>query len=503
MAFFDTRARGLCLHGLRCFEMAGVHVKDINSLRCGHPVLGEGCHIRPHLWKACVLAIWLLGGPLPAIAAPAGRWVTTWEQAMTSNYRQVDGGDGKPQRDAYGQPLDRVPTVRNLTLRQTALVSAGGDRVRIRLSNYYGTQPLTVSAARIALGAGRPDDPSAIRPGSDRGLTFDGGKTAVTIAPGSEAVSDPVGLHVPPLSNVLVSMYFSGRAPLADVHPLELARSTYAVAGEAVRAASLAGRPPAPGWPSASDHHVYVLTGVEIAAPARTRGIVAFGDSITDGHRATAPGKSWPAVLARLANRAGHAPVAVGNAGISADELTVDQVGAPGAGAAGLQRFLRDVVDRPGVTDVVVLFGTNDINRGTDPAGYPTGASAGDIVAGLRMLADVAHRHHLRIYAGTIMPFAGLPGWYAPRREAVRQEVNRWIRRSGVFDGVVDFAAAVQGAYAPPPGVSTQVPLPKGLASVCAGDAGLHPNDLGHEVMGTLAYDVVFDARLRPRQGCH
>ena len=482
--------------------MAGVHVKDTHSLRCGRPVFGRGGHARPRLWKACLLAILLLGGPFHAVAAPAGRWATTWEQAMTSNYRQVAGSDGKSRRDAYGQPLERVLEVRNLTLRQTALVSAGGDRVRIRLSNYYGTQPLTVSATRIALGAGRPDDPSAIRSGSDRGLTFDGGKTAVTIAPGSEVVSDPVGLHVPPLSNLVVSMYFSGRAPLADVHPLELARSTHAVAGEAIRAASLSGRPPAPGWPPASDHHVYVLTGIEVMAPARTRGIIAFGDSITDGHRATAPDRSWPAVLARLANRAGHVPVAVGNAGISADELTVDQVGAPGAGAAGLQRFLRDVVNRPGVTDVVVLFGTNDINRGTGPAGCPAGASAGDIVAGLRMLADVAHQHHLRIYAGTIMPFAGLPGWYAPRREAVRQEVDRWIRRSGAFDGVIDFAAAVQGAYAPPPGVSTQIPLPEGLAAVCAGDAGLHPNDLGHAVMGTLAYDVLFDARLHPRRGC-
>ena len=70
---------------------------------------------------------------------------------MTSNYRQVAGSDGKPERDAYGQPIERAPTVDHVTLRQRVTVSAGGQRVRIRLSNYYGLAPLTVSGARIAL----------------------------------------------------------------------------------------------------------------------------------------------------------------------------------------------------------------------------------------------------------------------------------------------------------------------------------------------------------------
>jgi lysophospholipase L1-like esterase len=442
--------------------------------------------------------------PVCAVAAQpaAQKWVGTWGQAMTSQYVRVVGSDGKPVLDAYGQPLERAPTVDHLTLRQSVNVSAGGERVRIRLSNYYGRVPLTVSAARIALGAGKADDLSAIEPGSDRPLSFDGGKHSITIAPGSEAVSDPVDLHVPALSSVAVSLYFDGPAQLADFHPLEQVHTTYAVDGDATLQPSLAQQPAAKALPRTQDDHIYLLDGVEVEAPASTRGIVAFGDSITDGTYATAPSAPWPAVLAGLAQHDGHA-AAVVNAGISADELTTDQIGAPGAGTSGLKRFLRDVVDRPGVTDVVVLFGANDIDRGIDAAAYPSGASAGDLIASMRMLADVAHQHHLRIYAGTVTPFAGYPGWYTPRREAVRLQFNQWLRSSGTFDGVVDFADAVAGTYTPPPLAAKQSPLPAGLATVCAGDEGLHPNDRGYAVMGTLAYNVLFHAKRQAPQGCH
>lgn len=463
-----------------------------------HPI-----HLPRITLLAALLAVCLLLAAHAADAKPTPqKWATTWAQAMTSNYTQVTGSDGKPTRDAYGQPQEQAPTVAHLTLRQTVTISAGGERVRIRLSNYYGRSPLTVSAARIALGAGHADDLSATKPDSDRPLSFDSGKPSITIAPGSEAVSDPVDLHVPALSNAVVSLYFAGPAQLADFHPMEQAHTTYAVDGDATRQPSLAQLPAAKALPRTRDDHIYLLSGVEVEVPASTRSIVAFGDSITDGALASAPTAPWPAVLARVAQQYGEA-AAVTNAGISADELATDQIGAPGAGASGLKRFQRDVVDRSGVTDVVVLFGANDINRGIDSAGYPNGASAGDLIASMRMLADVAHQHHLRIYAGTVTPFAGFPGWYSPQREAVRLQFNQWIRHSDIFDGVVDFADAVAGTYAPPPLVAKQSSLPVGMATVCAGDAGLHPNDRGYAVMGTLAYDVLFHAKLQAPQGCH
>src|SRR6185312_1388759 len=105
--------------------------------------------------RTAMLAVWLSACLLlPACAVPvkpvAQKWVATWGQAMTSQVARVAGRDGKPERDAWGQPVERAPTVDHLTLRQSVNLSAGGERVRIRLSNYYGRTPLTVSAARIA-----------------------------------------------------------------------------------------------------------------------------------------------------------------------------------------------------------------------------------------------------------------------------------------------------------------------------------------------------------------
>ena len=41
------------------------------------------------------------------------------------------------------------------------------------------------------------------------------------------------------------------------------------------------------------------------------------------------------------------------------------------------------------------------------------------------------------------------------------------------------------------------------MAQVCAGDTGLHPNDRGYAVMGTLAYNVLFHAQEQPAARCH
>ncbi|NII09718.1 GDSL-type esterase/lipase family protein [Oleiagrimonas sp. C23AA] len=423
---------------------------------------------------------------------------------MTSHFTQVTQG-GEVQKDAYARPEVTVPTVHDATLRQTLHITRGGQQVRVRLSNYFGTTPLTITAAHLARHAAGSADLSAIDTASDHVLRFHG-RSSVTIAPGQQVVSDPVPLAVKPLSDVTLSLYARGAMALSSMHPMEHDKPATLVTGNAVAAASLKGKHGVADAPKDVREHVYVVTGIEVAAPAHARAVIAFGDSITDGAYATAPDKPWPDQLASVAHEQGKA-LAVGNAGISADELTVDQVGCPGCGVSGLKRFLRDVVDRPGVTDVIVMLGTNDLNRGAGPAGFPTGASAPDIVAGLRMLADVAHQHHLRIYAATLTPIAGFsePNWYSPEHEAVRIKVNQWIRHNHVFDGTVDFAKAVTGPYKPSPLAARQSPLPPGMANACAGDPGLHPNDRGYRAMAVAAYDAlyqVYQAQLKPAHPC-
>ncbi|QNK03678.1 GDSL family lipase [Dyella telluris] len=433
--------------------------------------------------------------------AAAQKWVATWAQAMTSNVSSEAHENGAQTRSEPAAAKGRD----GFTVRQAVLTSVGGGKLRIRLSNYFGDAPLTVASAHVALGAPGSSDLTQIVKASDRALRFDG-KDSLIIPAGGLSTSDAVELDVPALSTVVVSLHFAEGAHLADVHPMEHGPTTTIVAGNAVDALTLAGRQPFDLPDADNSPHVYVLNGVDVQVPQSTRGIVAFGDSITDGAFATTPATTWPGVLSSLANVAGTpAPMAVANMGISADELTTDQIGNPKAGMSGLKRFERDVIDQPGVTDVLVLLGSNDINRGIDRAGQPNGVLAGDLIAGLRMLTDVAHQHGLRVYVGTVPPFAGLPspGWFTPEKEAVRQQVNRWIEHDAKLDGVLPFADVLTGRYQPSPLAAAQHPLPPGMATVCAGDAGLHPNDQGYAAMGQAAFDIVMGRPLSPGHRCN
>src|SRR5215472_12063146 len=94
---------------------------------------------------------------------------------------------------------------KNQTLRQIVHASLGGDRVRIVLSNAFGTLPLEIGAAHVAL----RDKDAAIQRGSDRPLTF-GGNAATMIAAGAVAVSDPVNLTIPAAADLIVDLYLPG-----------------------------------------------------------------------------------------------------------------------------------------------------------------------------------------------------------------------------------------------------------------------------------------------------
>ena len=140
-------------------------------------------------------------------------------------------------RDLGGQPAaglgagflraDRFPrNLWNQTIRQVARVSLGGSQVRVVISNEYGTAPLVVGAAHVALS----DGGAAIKAGSDRALTFSG-NPSVTIPPGAPAISDPVDLDVAPLGSVAVSLYFPEVAPTTTMH-WDGRQTAYIVAGD-------------------------------------------------------------------------------------------------------------------------------------------------------------------------------------------------------------------------------------------------------------------------------
>jgi lysophospholipase L1-like esterase len=208
----------------------------------------------------------------------------------------------------------------------------------------------------------------------------------------------------------------------------------------------------------------FLLARVEVMAPANTMALVAFGDSITDGARATADTNSrWPDVLARRLSARRGAGVAVLNAGISGNRVLGD-----GAGVSALARFDKDVLLQTGVTHVIVMEGINDIGIARANAS----PSAEDLIAGHKQLIERAHARGLRIYGATLTPFEGA-AYYTAEGEAKRQALNEWIRTSKAYDGVIDFDRVTRDPNAPT----------KFLPAYDSGDH-LHPGDAGYKAMG-------------------
>jgi len=411
-------------------------------------------------WRAALL----LGSVATASMAGArdaspqadhARWIASWGSAQ-----MVADGDNalSPERAT------------SFTLRQVVRLSAGGDRVRVRLSNAHGTEPLRISAAHLAL---------SVAPGSGRitggqRLTFDGRATAV-IPVGAEIFSDPVAFTTAAGADVAVSVFLPTMAGPQTGHPGARATS-FILSGNHVADPVLAGAERATHW--------YVLSDVEVARGAAT--VVAIGDSITDGY-GVAPDRNtrWPDILAeRLRARPALRGVGVVNAGIGGNRVLLD-----GLGPNLLARFDRDVVARSGVRWAIVLEGINDLGVLTrDAPATPAqhAAIVAQVTAAYAQVVQRAHAHGIKVIGGTLMPFGGNE-YYHPGAEieADRQAINQFIRQSGTFDAVVDFDRVMRD----PARADRLSP---------AYDSGdhLHPSEAGYRAMGEAVPLALFnDAR--------
>lgn len=340
------------------------------------------------------------------------------------------------------------------TIRQIVRTSVGGSAVRVRLSNEFGTGPLVVGAARVALRSSG----NGIVPGTDYPLTF-GGKTSVMLAPGAPAVSDPVPLNVPPLFDVAISIYLPNETTGSTLHSVGLQTNYVAPAGGDYTGAI--------NLPAGTTYQNYFfLAGAEVRASSRAFAVVTLGDSITDGTRSSPDTNSrWPNFLAqRLAASRSLGEIGVLNEGISGNRIFSGDAGVP-----TLARFDRDVLAKPEVEFMTLLIGINDIGnsaRGTGPLVTP-----GDIIAGYRQIIARAHARDIKVYGATLTPIKG-SGYDFPQAEVDRQAVNAWIRGSGEFDAVIDFDLATRDPADPA----------RFLPAYDSGDH-LHPNDVGYKSM--------------------
>jgi len=357
----------------------------------------------------------------------------------------------------------------NHTLRMIPRVSIGGTLLRVRISNAYGVRPLAVGAVWVGVRSTGP----AVVAGSNRRLTF-GGATSATIAAGALVVSDPIELKFEPLSDLAVSVHLPGDLPVSFGITGRYARQTNYISPPG----DFAAEEVMPVGRLTDDW--YFVCGVEVVASRETGAIVALGDSLTDANISTHDGHhSWPSQLARrlIARKSGR-PMAVMNQGLGGNRILHDI-----RGESGLRRFDRDVLAQPGVTHTIIMLGTNDLrNRPGKPEEEVT---AEQMIAGMRQFAVRGQARGIRVIAATLTPYENetfLPGAWNPRREAVRQAVNDWLRKADVFDAIADFDLALRDPDHP----TRMLPI------YDCGDH-LHPSDRGYRAMGDAIDLSLFD----------
>jgi lysophospholipase L1-like esterase len=409
--------------------------------------------------SAAVAAFALIAARQPA----PGHWIGAWYASPTARVDPPPSAAAPVPAGTSGQSLLHFS---NQTLRQIAHLTIGGSRLRVVVSNTFGTAPLTIGAAGVAL----RDRDAAIVPSSSRPLTF-GGAARVTVPPGAIFVSDAVDLAVPDFADLAIDLYLPDdtaamKSPITT-HPASWQTGYVSPPGNhtgevAMPVQATTGYRRGDGLACAT---WFFLARVEVLAPAASGAIVALGDSITDG---TASGldtnNRWPDHLARRLAAAGlH--TAVLNAGIGGNRVLNE-----GNGPAALARFDRDVLAQPGVTTVIVLEGINDIGQ----ARQNPSPGAADLIAAHRQLIDRAHARGLAIYGATLTPFGGAAYW-TPEGEAKRQQLNDWIRTGKSYDGMFDFDAAVRDPEHP---TKTQ-------ARYDAGDH-LHLNAAGYQAVAAV-----------------
>ncbi|MBS1850568.1 MAG: SGNH/GDSL hydrolase family protein [Acidobacteria bacterium] len=403
---------------------------------------------------AIALLLWLSTSLLYGAEKPSaqGRWVSAWSTAIHAPLAFPG--------------LPPAPVFEKQTIRMVVKPTIGGERLRVRFSNAFGSSALTIGAAHVAL----VQQGGRIAPESDRTLLF-GGKASITIPPGAPVLSDAVDLKVPAFSEIAVSIYLPVSSSASSTHFWAQHETYVSGPGDSTAQAELPNPTTQTSW--------YWLADVEVWN-SQAAAVVTLGDSITDGVGAKqGEYADWPDLLAdRLRADKGGAPVSVVNAGIGGNRILHD-----GAGVSALARFDRDVLAQPGVAAIMILEGINDIGWPHMKPRLPNGetlkdppfvhelVSAEDLIVGFKQMIDRAHQHGIRVFGATLTPYGGAD-YYSEDGEATRQAVNQWIRSSGAFDGVFDFDAAVRDAQRP-------AQFREGYHS---GDH-LHPSAIGYKAM--------------------
>ena len=363
-------------------------------------------------------------------------WVATWATA-----EQVAETHNNPP----------VPLADN-SIRQIVQTSISGERLRVKLSNEFGKEPIEIKAAEIAIALTSGNSP-LIDEQTNTSLTFNG-STSVTIEPGALVVSDPVDLKMTIRQNMAITLHL-GQCPanIITSHPGSRTDS-YIAQGNTSNFNN-----------ATATAHWYIINAIEVEAKGNARAVVILGNSITDGRGSTTNVQNrWTDIFSRrlLANKATE-NVAVLNMGLGGNCILQG-----GLGPTGQSRYPRDLFQQEGVKYIILFEGVNDLGGFGDAV-----AKADRIIEVYKKIIEEAHQKGIKVYGGTVMPFKG-NNYYSENHEEGRCKLNDWIRTCGLFDGIVDHAASM---------ASPDDPARMNPAFLFEND-WLHPNADGHRHMG-------------------
>jgi len=365
-------------------------------------------------------------------------WVATWATA---------------EQIAEPHNCPPPPYLEGNSLRQIIQTSIPGEKVRLRFSNEFGTEPVEIDGASIAQAETSGSTPEIDRL-TERPLMFDGEKS-VTILPGTYVTCDPLDFEVTERDDIAITIRFGAvsASPLTS-HPGSRTHSYIAEGGTDDFSGSV------------STPHWYIINDLEVLVPEKYGAVVILGDSITDGRGSTTDGQDrWTDILSRrlLADeKTSH--LSVLNMGLGGNQLIEG-----GLGPNGHSRYERDLFGQEGVKYIILFEGVNDI--GCSISALP---KVEEIITLYKTIIEEAHQRGIKVIGGTVMPFQG-NNYYSPDHEAGRQLLNAWIRSYEGFDGVIDHAAST---------AAPDAPERMDEAYLFEND-WLHPNAAGHLRMGS------------------
>jgi lysophospholipase L1-like esterase len=431
---------------------------------------------------------WVLLTPTVAVAQESTSdtngsprdWVAAWTGSAQGVY-PVGYSVGQPGPVGPAGPGNTAPLLtfafpdsqaHDQTMRMIVHPSVEGTTWRVRLTNEFGTHPVTFGRAYVGLQASG----GTVTPGTNRALLFSG-RRSVTVPAGQTILSDPVYVKVTDAQTqrLAVSMYIAGASGPMTWHAAAFTTSYLSNPN--------AGDHTADTGDTAFPHSttsLFFIAGVEVQR-RDAAAVVAFGNSITDGFFSTLNGNDrWPDVLQRrLGQReSGHRAISVVTEAIGGNMVT--RIGrlpggcTPCDGPPALDRLDRDVIDQPGVRVVIILEGINDLGGG--------GATAAQVIDGYKEIIRRVHARGIKIIGATLTPSAGTEfGLYGtPETDAKRRMINDFIRNSGMFDGVADFSAATEDPANP----GHLLPAYDTNSTVGGPGDHLHPNRAGFLAMG-------------------